>query len=80
MSGGPVVESVDLDWLPSSGAASTGTPGAAGSMTLEQMECQALQRALGSSRWNVSRAARELGISRDALRYRIEKYGLSVAD
>jgi len=80
MSGGPVVESVDLDWLPPSGAASTGTPGAAGSMTLEQMECQALQRALGSSRWNVSRAARELGISRDALRYRIEKYGLSVAD
>ncbi len=80
MSDGSVVESVDLDWLPVSGAASTGAPCAAGSMTLEQMECEALQRALGSSRWNVSRAARALGISRDALRYRIEKYGLSLAD
>jgi transcriptional regulator of acetoin/glycerol metabolism len=44
------------------------------------MECEALERALGSARWNVSRAARSLGISRDALRYRIGKYGLSVPD
>jgi two-component system, NtrC family, response regulator AtoC len=33
---------------------------------------QALERTSG----NVSRAARELGISRDTLRYRIDKYGL----
>jgi len=80
MSSTSVVESVDLDALPVFGAASTGTPSAASSMTLEQMGGEALQRALASSRWNVSRAARTLGISRDALRYRIEKYGLSVRD
>ena len=33
---------------------------------------QALERSGG----NVSRAARELGISRDTLRYRIDKFGL----
>jgi transcriptional regulator with PAS, ATPase and Fis domain len=80
MSGGPVVESTDLEWLPAIEIAPSAQNGATGTLTLEQMECEALQRALGSSRWNVSRAARLLGISRDALRYRIEKYGLSVPD
>jgi transcriptional regulator of acetoin/glycerol metabolism len=49
-------------------------------MNLEQMERNALLRALESSRWNVSQAARLLGITRDALRYRIEKHGLSVPE
>ncbi len=44
--------------------------------TLPQMERQALLRALQFNGWNVSRAARALGISRDTLRYRIDKHGL----
>ena len=39
---------------------------------LESMERQMLARALERTGWNVSRAARELGLSRDTLRYRIE--------
>jgi transcriptional regulator of acetoin/glycerol metabolism len=41
------------------------------------MERQALVRALERCGGNVSQAARELGISRDTLRYRIDKHGLS---
>jgi two-component system, NtrC family, response regulator AtoC len=44
--------------------------------TLQEMERDALVQALERTAGNVSRAARELGISRDTLRYRIEKYGL----
>ena len=44
--------------------------------TLPEMERQALLRALQFNGWNVSRAARALGISRDTLRYRIDKHGL----
>ncbi|MBN8492195.1 MAG: sigma-54-dependent Fis family transcriptional regulator [Burkholderiales bacterium] len=44
--------------------------------TLPEMERQALLQALQLSEGNVTRAARELGISRDTLRYRMEKYGL----
>src|SRR5919197_3829376 len=38
------------------------------------------QHVLGTLRatgWNISRSATQLGISRNTLRYRIEKYGLS---
>ena len=45
-------------------------------LTLPEMERQALVNALQLAEGNVTRAARELGISRDTLRYRIEKYGL----
>jgi transcriptional regulator of acetoin/glycerol metabolism len=45
--------------------------------TLPELERQALLDALERTRWNVSRAARELDISRDALRYRMAKHGLA---
>jgi DNA-binding NtrC family response regulator len=51
-------------------------PRAAAERTLPEMERQALLHALQLSEGNVTRAARELGISRDTLRYRMEKYGL----
>jgi transcriptional regulator with AAA-type ATPase domain/tetratricopeptide (TPR) repeat protein len=41
--------------------------------TLEQHE---VLRALEATRWNVSQAASRLGITRDMIRYRIDKYGL----
>lgn len=45
--------------------------------TLVDMERTLITRALAQTRGNVTRAAKLLGISRDTLRYRIEKYGIS---
>ncbi|MFC5510041.1 sigma-54-dependent transcriptional regulator [Massilia jejuensis] len=45
-------------------------------MNLEDVERHYLIAALGKSKWNVTRAAKLLGLSRDALRYRIEKYSI----
>jgi transcriptional regulator of acetoin/glycerol metabolism len=41
------------------------------------MERTAVLQALERTDWNVTQAARVLGISRDTLRYRIEKQGLA---
>jgi DNA-binding NtrC family response regulator len=43
---------------------------------LDKVEKELLVQALARSAENVSKAARELGISRDTLRYRMEKHGL----
>jgi two-component system, NtrC family, response regulator AtoC len=51
-------------------------PPATSEETLSEVERRALLQALDSNHWNVSRAARALGISRDTLRYRIEKFDL----
>lgn len=45
--------------------------------TLEQVERDLLVQALEKTAWNVSRAAKLLGVSRDTLRYRIDKYRLN---
>jgi two-component system, NtrC family, response regulator AtoC len=44
--------------------------------SLEAVERQHLVAALQQAGWNVTKAARALQISRDTLRYRIEKHGL----
>jgi two-component system, NtrC family, response regulator AtoC len=44
--------------------------------SLEAVERQHLIAALQQAGWNVTKAARSLQISRDTLRYRIEKHGL----
>jgi DNA-binding NtrC family response regulator len=46
-------------------------------LRLQDVERDLLLKALRQTAWNVSRAARLLGISRDTLRYRMEKFGLS---
>ena len=46
------------------------------SLTLEQAEFKMIKDALARTNGNVSRAARELGITRMALRYRMKKYEL----
>lgn len=45
-------------------------------MTLDQVEKYLLETALNRSSGNVSRAARQLGLTRMAMRYRMEKYKL----
>ena len=44
--------------------------------SLPETERRLLISALERNRWNVSQAARALGISRDTMRYRIDKFGL----
>jgi len=44
--------------------------------TLPEIERRLIQKALEAARWNVSKAARDLGVSRDTLRYRMEKFSL----
>lgn len=50
---------------------------APGNLSLEQSERELLVQALDKTAWNVTLAARLLGISRDTLRYRIDKHGLA---
>ncbi|WP_298824580.1 sigma-54 dependent transcriptional regulator [uncultured Piscinibacter sp.] len=77
---GDTLEAEDLGLRIDAAAVATDTsPGALGSRTLPEMEREALVQALFRAGWNVSRAARELGISRDTLRYRIDKHGLAAA-
>ena len=48
-------------------------------MTLDQWERSLLEQALRDSGGNQTRAAQQLGISRDTLRYRMKKYGIGGA-
>ncbi len=48
--------------------------------SLFEIEKQLLVDALKSCGWNVTRAARKLGITRNTLRYRMEKYGIRQGD
>ncbi len=57
-----------------------GVPPRGGAIPLEDLvgnvEQTHLLQALTQSNWNISRAAARLGLSRNTLRYRVEKYGL----
>jgi len=48
----------------------------AGSLNLDQLEKQMIERALRMHHFNISLAAGELGLSRGALYRRMEKHGL----
>ena len=67
---------IGLEHLPGE-LVSPPAPPAAGESALAQAERAAVLDALHASDWNQTRAAKALGISRDNLRYRIKKYGLS---
>ena len=62
--------------LPLTGTGLNLSPGAEGDLTLNQAELTLIKNALEKCNGNVSKAARELGITRMALRYRIKKYNL----
>jgi DNA-binding NtrC family response regulator len=50
---------------------------ASGSMSLTEMERHLVRHVLQRSGWNVSRAAMELGITRDKLRTRMDRYRIT---
>ncbi len=71
----------DFQLRPASGhqaAAAAAQLGAAGAqeVTLEEMEHQVIDRVLRQHKGNISRAAKQLGITRTSLYRRMEKYGL----
>jgi DNA-binding NtrC family response regulator len=51
----------------------------AGGVNLEHLERSLVVQALRRSDWNQTQAARLLGLNRDQIRYRIEKFGLDKA-
>jgi DNA-binding NtrC family response regulator len=82
MNQGPTLQAAQLAIAPAwssapAAAAAPASPAAEPAATLGDIERQALLRALELNGWNVSRAARALGITRDTLRYRIDKHGLA---
>ncbi|MFZ5510834.1 MAG: sigma-54-dependent transcriptional regulator [Pseudomonadota bacterium] len=74
-----VIEPDELNlWSAAPVAAEAGDAGFPDSgIDLDAVERELLQRALIKTGWNVTRAARLLGLSRDTLRYRIEKFRLA---
>jgi DNA-binding NtrC family response regulator len=69
------IEDIHLDTRPAKG---NGAPGfLPEGMTLEQWEDEMVQEALRRANGNKSQAARLLGLSRNALRYRLSKIGIS---
>jgi len=75
---GPVLEAADihLDLRPAKAA--NGTSGfLPEGMTLEHWEDEMIQEALRRAHGNKSQAARLLGLSRNALRYRLSKIGIA---
>jgi transcriptional regulator with PAS, ATPase and Fis domain len=79
LASGPLLgpEHLHLSTLARVERAGEATPAAAPGARLEDVERDMLRRALLSTGWNITQAARLLDISRDTLRYRIEKYRLS---
>ena len=61
---------------PQQTAAAPGPSAPAEGSTLEQVEREMLVKALENAYWNQTRAAAALGISRDALRYKVKKFNL----
>jgi two-component system response regulator HupR/HoxA len=43
---------------------------------MDQLEVQVVKESMIRHRWNKSRAARELGLSRVGLRSKLQRYGL----
>jgi DNA-binding NtrC family response regulator len=75
---GPVLGAADIHMDSRSSKAANGATGfLPDGMTLEQWEDEMVQEALRRANGNKSQAARLLGLSRNALRYRLSKIGIS---
>ena len=79
----PVIEPSHLPFCAVLGVVAEGSsttlanPSAESGLTLELAEREMLSQALTKTAWNVTHAARLLGVSRDTLRYRLDKHGLA---
>ncbi len=49
-------------------------------LTMERIEKRVITNALRRNSWNISRTARELGLKRQSLQYRVRKYNLSLPE
>jgi two-component system NtrC family response regulator len=78
LSSGKILEAADIHLdLPSSrAAAGSATPVLPPGTTLDQWEDEIIRGALREANGNKSQAARALGLSRNALRYRLSKIGV----
>ena len=76
LSGGGVIDAHALGLGEGFGAHPATAAPSLEDMTLEELEKTMLARALKGSAGNVSEAARRLGITRMAMRYRMDKHGL----
>jgi len=78
MARGATLEAGDIHFdSPHTKAADSGTSVLPEGMTLEQWEDEMIREALRRANGNKSQAARMLGLSRNALRYRLSKIGLA---
>ena len=71
MAPGPVVRASDFGLRPARDAG-----GRLEDMSLEDVECFLIKKAMTRYDGNVSQAARALGLSRSALYRRLQRYGL----
>jgi DNA-binding NtrC family response regulator len=46
-----------------------------GGLDIEDVEKELIKQALDQTKWNQTKAARLLNLTRDALRYRMQKFG-----
>ena len=67
----------DFPMLGSRPEMSEGVQLAPGGMNLERLERDLVVQALERTQWNQTRAAELLGLNRDQIRYRIDKFGLT---
>ncbi|MGB3425984.1 MAG: sigma 54-interacting transcriptional regulator [Castellaniella sp.] len=75
-----VIEAFPDDWFDGSAPVADTAPEAGPSMSLEAVERMAIGRAVGHCDFNVSQAAKVLGISRPTLYKKMKQYGLLPAD
>src|SRR6202030_1721244 len=73
---GSTLDAADIHLDPPSPRAVAGSAALPAGMTLDQWEDEAIREALKQANGNKSQAARALGLSRNALRYRLSKIGV----
>src|ERR1700758_3785982 len=77
LSAGSTLDAADIHLDPPSHRSVAGAPAVLpAGMTLDQWEDEAIREALKQANGNKSQAARALGLSRNALRYRLSKIGV----
>lgn len=70
------IEDIPAEILPNNAAGEMIAPVRKTTNRLEDTEIELLRKVLVQNRWNVTAAARELGITRNTLRYRMTKYDI----